>query len=218
VTSRDAEADAAAKAVTRWLCDREMPPVVMRYGAAVARACVRMNRCRDSQLEMLTDGELMTTSEVIEVHDLITSAAREKLRRYIDQWWETLVQEQHPLSPAAAVVAAGADTTESAAMHCRAAQEIAYESVASATAEIIYCGRYCCGVGRGPSRRRRRGPLDRRVRHRRCHVALGHDRTRRKWLRPRTEVDRGQVGQSSGPCRAAGHGKGQLGPASGGAC
>ncbi|OHU53439.1 hypothetical protein [Mycobacteroides chelonae] len=128
----EAEAQAAARAVTRWLLDAtNLPPIALCYAAIYTRARVRfeeVRRCNYRSWLLLLEGELVLDPRGFEAEERITPAAREKLGRIIDDAWTVImssVSVQHRQLTAEAVR--------------RAAREMAFDR-GYGLAVALYCG------------------------------------------------------------------------------
>ncbi|KRQ70344.1 hypothetical protein AOT83_11010 [Mycobacteroides sp. H001] len=141
----EAQAQAAARAVTRWLLDvTDLSPgltsIVLCYGAIYARARVRfgdVHRRNYRSWLLLLEGELVLDPRGFEAEERITPAAREKLHRLIDHAWTVImssVSEQHRQLTAEAVR--------------RAARELAFDR-GYGLAVALYCGAVAEALIRG---------------------------------------------------------------------
>ncbi|WP_255795034.1 hypothetical protein [Mycobacteroides abscessus] len=137
----EAEAQAAARAVTRWLLDgTDLSPIALCYAAIYTRARVRFEEvCRRNYRAwlLLLEGELVLDPRGFEAEERITPAAREKLGRFIDDAWTVImssVSEQHRQLTAEALR--------------RAARELAFDR-GYGLAVALYCGAVAEALIRG---------------------------------------------------------------------
>lgn len=138
----EAEAQAAARAVTRWLLDAtDLSPIALCYAAIYTRARVRfgdVRRRRNHRIWLLLlEGELVADPRGLEVEERITPAAREKLHRIIDSAWIVImssVNEKHRQLTAEAVR--------------RVARELAFDR-GYGVAVALYCGAVAEALIRG---------------------------------------------------------------------
>ncbi|SKY21989.1 Uncharacterised protein [Mycobacteroides abscessus subsp. bolletii] len=128
----EAEAQAAARAVTRWLLDAtNLSPIALCYAAIYTRARVRFEDVRRRNYRiwlLLLEGELVVDPRGFEAEEQITPAAREELHRIIDSAWIVImssVNEKHRQLTAEAVR--------------RAARELAFDR-GYGVAVALYCG------------------------------------------------------------------------------
>lgn len=137
----EAQAQAAARAVTRWLLDAtNLSPIALCYAAIYTRARVRFEDVRRRNYRiwlLLLEGELVVDPQGFEAEERITPAAREKLNRIIDDAWTVImssVSEQHRQLTAEALR--------------RAARELAFDR-GYGVAVALYCGAVAEALIRG---------------------------------------------------------------------
>lgn len=137
----EAEAQAAARAVTRWLLDAtNLSPITLCYAAIYTRARVRFGDVRRRNYRtwlLLLESELVVDPRGFEAEERITPAAREKLHRIIDDAWTVImssVNEKHRQLTAEAVR--------------RVARELAFDR-GYGVAVALYCGAVAEALIRG---------------------------------------------------------------------